>query len=453
MKLPLKLTLGNKILLGYMPVLILFIAISIFTLLRLNLVNRINSEIVVVDLVENREAENLIDIVLTQESFSQRYMILKSQDMLSLFWMRDQEFQTAFKKIRNLPGQKVTPFLSTLEQSHREYNQCFRTNIAYMDKPASHSYILADSLRREALNSQISVLKGLVNDSKKSQMEKTWRTAELGKLTFQTVSIASIIGIIIAALIALAIIHGIVRAIKTLKSATNCVSQGDFKNLPTVQNNDELGDLSSAFNVMATRLLQLEEIYMDSSPLTRLPGGIAIENAVKTIIENKEPFAFCMFDLDNFKPFNDRYGYSRGNAVIKNTARIIQECSEECGLKTDFVGHIGGDDFTLITAPDNYEKICNLVIEKFDAQIVEFYNPEERDAGFILSVNRQGKKMTFPIMTISIAALDSAKSYVENYIEVGEIIAELKKFAKSKEKSNLAVDRRGGKKREPMVAA
>jgi diguanylate cyclase (GGDEF)-like protein len=447
----LKLTLGTKILLGYLPILILLIAISIFTLLRLNLVNRINSEIVSVDLVENREAENMIDIMLTQESFGQRYMILKSQDMLSLFWMRDQEFETAFKKIKSLPGKKATLSLSTLEQLHGEYNQYFRANIDYMDSPESHSYILADSLRRDALNSQISVLKGLVSGSKKSQMDKTWRTAELGRLTFRTVSIVSLIGIIIAAVIALAIIRGIVWAIKTLKSATDFVSQGDFKNLPTVENNDELGDLSSAFNVMATRLQQLEEIYMDSSPLTRLPGGIAIENEVKKRIEINEPFAFCMFDLDNFKPFNDRYGYSRGNAVIKNTAKILLESALECGLKTDFVGHIGGDDFTLITAPENYEKICNLVIEKFDTQIVEFYNPEERDAGFILSINRQGKRMTFPIMTISIAALDSTKSFVENYIEVGEIIAELKKFAKSKGKSNLVIDRRGGKKREPTV--
>jgi diguanylate cyclase (GGDEF)-like protein len=281
-------------------------------------------------------------------------------------------------------------------------------------------------------------------------MDKTREAAELGSSTFRIVSIMSISGIIIAIFIALIIIRGIIRSIRTLKMATDIVSQGNFKNLPTVIKRDELGDLSAAFNTMAARLVQLEEIYMDSSPLTRLPGGIAIENAVKKKIESSQPFAFCMFDLDNFKPFNDRYGYSRGNEVIKNTAAIIQECSREAGNKADFIGHIGGDDFALITSPDRFEDICTAVIKKFDEQIVKYYNPEDREAGQISSVNRQGITMTFPIMTISIAAVNSEKTCIEKSIRVGEIIAELKKHAKSFCKSNLVIDRRGGKKKESM---
>jgi diguanylate cyclase (GGDEF)-like protein len=284
------------------------------------------------------------------------------------------------------------------------------------------------------------------------QTEKTKTTAKIGSDTFRYVLLMTILGFTLAAGIAIAITHGIRQSIKTLKAATDFVAEGKFKDLPTVKRNDELGDLSGAFNTMAARLIQLEEIYMDSSPLTRLPGGIAIENTVKKRIESKEPFAFCLMDLDNFKPFNDRYGYSRGNEVIKNTAQIILECSRTLGTNDDFVGHIGGDDFVLITKPDAFAAICNKVIERFDAEILNFYNPEDKQNGFILSKNRLGKALSFPIMTISIAALNSEKSVVDNYIEVGEIIAELKKYAKSFKKSNIVIDRRGGKKKDEKRA-
>jgi diguanylate cyclase (GGDEF)-like protein len=278
-------------------------------------------------------------------------------------------------------------------------------------------------------------------------MDKTHATAELGRFTFRAVTIVSILGVALAIVIAFFITNSILSSIRSLKVAAGLVAMGKFKSLPVVKSKDELGDLSIAFNEMAHRLIKLEEMYMDSSPLTRLPGGIAIENWVKKKIDRGEPFAFCMFDLDNFKPFNDRYGYSRGNSVIKNTAKIIQDCAKELGNKSDFIGHIGGDDFALITTPDKYKVICEKAIKDFDKQIVDYYNPEDKEKRCIYSKNRKGEKLTFPIMTISISVLNSEKSYVENYIEVGEIIAELKKYAKSFAKSNIVIDRRGGKKR------
>ncbi len=444
----LKLTIGKKIALGYIPVLILIFIISLFTLLRLDQVNRINNEIVTVDLVINQEAENLIEVLLAQESYGQRYMILRSQDMLSLFWKRSQEFETSCQKIRDLPAQEQFSSLPSLDRYHSEYNKYFQTQVTYLDSTVSESYMLADSLRKHVFNEQISLLNRLVAESRNNQRDKTQKTAEIGRFTFRTVSLVSIFGIVLVIGFAGIITHGIRQSIKTLKAATDFVSLGNFNNLPMVKKMDELGDLSLAFNEMANRLIQLEEIYMDSSPLTRLPGGIAIENAVKKRIDNTEPFAFCMLDLDNFKPFNDRYGYNRGNDVIKITAKVVEECSQEMGLKSDFVGHIGGDDFALITSPEKFVVICNTIIERFDTRIPDYYNPEDREQGHILSKNRQGKKLTFPIMTISISAKKREKSYVENYIEIGEIIAELKKYAKSFKKSVLVIDRRGGKQRD-----
>jgi len=447
------LPIGVKILLGYIPLLILIFAITIFTLYRLNQVNQINNEIITVDLVVSNIAENMGQILLAQESQGRRYIILKSSDMLSLFWKRDQEFIELLRKMNSLSMGSEAEKISILDELHSEYNKYFQSGIAYLDSTSSSSFVYADSIRQNIFEKQVTILRELGERARKNQVEKTRITGEIGTLTYRTVTFGAIFGITLVIGIALLITRSILKPIKTLKKATNFIAQGQFQGLPTVHSKDELGDLSFAFNKMAVRLVQLEEVYMDSSPLTRLPGGIAIENTCIKKIENNEPFAFCMMDLDNFKPFNDRYGYSRGNSVIKNTAKIIQQCTNELGNPADFVGHIGGDDYALITTPDKFSVICEKIISLFDEQILSFYNTTDREQGYIVSKSRRGEELKFPIMTISISALNSEKSYVENYIQVGEIIAELKKYAKTFTHSNLVVDRRGGVKRKEHTDA
>ena len=442
-----KLTIGKKIFLGYLPILFLIFALTLFTLVQLNKVNRINREIIERDLVVNNAADNMTEVILAQESFGRRFMILKSRDILSLFWKRDQEFKTYFKNIKKFYADEQSSEFHSLSKHHADYNKHFLLCIKYLDSTSSFSFTRADLSRKNSFDEQISVLNRLLAKSRINQIDKTHKTTEIIRYTLRTVTIVSVLGVILAIIIAFLITNGIRSGVKTLKLAAGLVSIGKFKELPLVKRKDELGELSLSFNEMAKRLIKLEEIYMDSSPLTRLPGGIAIENYIKQKIERGEPFAFCMFDLDNFKPYNDRYGYSRGNSVILTTGKIISDCSKKLGLESDFIGHIGGDDFALITVPEAYKAICEKVIEDFDRQIIDFYNPEDKEKGCIFSKNRMGEKLTFPIITISISALDSVKSYVENYIQVGEIIAELKKYAKTFPKSNLVVDRRGGIKR------
>jgi diguanylate cyclase (GGDEF)-like protein len=334
---------------------------------------------------------------------------------------------------------------------HDEYNRILEKAFAILDSAESVTS-QSDSLQRKAFERQVSVLRSIGLEAKQNQTEKMNAIAEIGRTTFRTVAILTAAGIALIVLITILISGNILRSIGILKAAANMVSLGTFIHLPKVKSHDELGDLSGAFNEMADRLTKLEEAYKDASPLTRLPGGIAIENTVMHRIERKKPFAFCMMDLDNFKPFNDRYGYGRGNSVIKMTAEIIQQVTEECGDETDFVGHIGGDDFALIANPERFEEQCYKIIEEFDRRIVKHYDEEDLAQKCILSVSRQGEQLTFPIMTISIAAINSLKSKVHNYIEVGEIIAELKKYAKKFSASNLVIDRRGGKKKEKYVS-
>jgi diguanylate cyclase (GGDEF)-like protein len=438
-----RLPIGIKILLGYLPLLLLIFSITSLTLIRLNRVNRINREIVSIDMVAEKTAQTLGEILRAQESYGRRYMILKSGEMLSLFQRRDQEFGLSYKAAANLTGRY--PAFDTVVRCHDDCNRLFASASKALESTGTVPTV-TDSLQRNAFERQAGVLRSIGVEARRNQNEKMKSIAEIGRNTFRAIAVMTGAGIALIIIITALISRGILRSIGILKAAANMVSLGTFVHLPKVRSRDELGDLSSAFNEMAERLIKLEEAYKDASPLTRLPGGLAIENTVKQRIERGEPFAFCLFDLDNFKPFNDRYGYARGNAVIKMTAEIIQHATRQSGDETEFVGHIGGDDFVLISRPDRFEEQCRIIIEEFDRRIIEHYDEEDRSRRCIQSVSRLGEHLSFPVMTISIAGINSLKTTVHNFIEVGEIVAELKKFAKKSLTSNLVIDRRGGKK-------
>jgi diguanylate cyclase (GGDEF)-like protein len=197
---------------------------------------------------------------------------------------------------------------------------------------------------------------------------------------------------------------------------------------------------------MAGRLKLLEETYLDTSPLTRLPGGIAIEGVLNKRIAAKAQIAFCLMDIDNFKAYNDRYGYAKGNELIQATAAIIGEAVTDHGNKEDFIGHIGGDDFVVITTPDHYKDICETITKNFDAAIPEFYDNEDKKRGQIVGENRQGEEVSFPLATISIAVVTNEKRKLLNSIEFGEVAAEMKEHVKSISGSVFMVDQRRGQR-------
>ena len=193
-------------------------------------------------------------------------------------------------------------------------------------------------------------------------------------------------------------------------------------------------------------------MHIDSNPLTRLPGGVAIENILKRRLESGSYLAFCMLDLDNFKSFNDRYGYAKGNEVIRATADLIKDAVAKYGTDDDFVGHIGGDDFAVIVKPANYKKICETIIREFDLKVLSFYKPEDKIRGYIEGLTRQGLKVRFPLMSISIAVVTNEHVRKLNHIEVAEIAAELKEHAKSLSGSVYVVNRRGEKPEQASKA-
>ncbi|MBI5206688.1 MAG: response regulator [Candidatus Firestonebacteria bacterium] len=181
---------------------------------------------------------------------------------------------------------------------------------------------------------------------------------------------------------------------------------------------------------------------LDANPLTRLPGNNSIRERIEDILLNNEAFAVCFLDIDNFKAFNDKYGFERGDTALNLTAQIIIKSIKKYGNENDFIGHIGGDDFVIITKPSTFHNICQNIINLFDKSIVSLYDEEDLNKGYIISINRQGKIEKFPVMTISIGIVTNKNKKIIHSAQISEIGNELKKFAKIARQSNYVTDER-----------
>lgn len=189
---------------------------------------------------------------------------------------------------------------------------------------------------------------------------------------------------------------------------------------------------------------KIRRVEVDSSlsPLTRLPGNLAIENELRRRIDTGEPFAVIYLDLDHFKAFNDVYGFTHGDEAIQMLARITVDVVRRRGTPGDFIGHIGGDDFIVVTQDDPAEEIAKEIIAGFDKNIRNLYSAKDLRAGYIETRDRRGALNRFPIMTLSMALVSNDRSSLTNYAQVGEAAAELKRYAKSIAGSVYVKDKR-----------
>lgn len=178
------------------------------------------------------------------------------------------------------------------------------------------------------------------------------------------------------------------------------------------------------------------------SPLTGLPGNVQIHAELKKRITNKEEFSVLYLDLDNFKAYNDVYGFLKGDQIIEYTANVILKCIHKNFSENYFVGHIGGDDFIAIVPTLNVDNICQLIIANFDEGVTKFFTEEDLEKGYIEVANRKGIIEQFALTAISIGAVIIDKNRFSNILEIGEVGAQVKHVAKSIIGSSYAVDRR-----------
>ncbi len=178
------------------------------------------------------------------------------------------------------------------------------------------------------------------------------------------------------------------------------------------------------------------------SPLTGLPGNVQIQAEIKKRLLKKESFAIFYFDLDNFKAYNDVYGFVKGDEIIKFTAKTISKIIHNINCENTFIGHIGGDDFIAIVSNADYEKICQDIILEFDTNITKYFTETDINRGYIEVANRKGIIEDFPLITISIGVVEVDKDRFKNTLEIGEIGAGVKHLAKTTLGSTYVINRR-----------
>ena len=189
-------------------------------------------------------------------------------------------------------------------------------------------------------------------------------------------------------------------------------------------------------------LTRLLTINRRMSPLTGLPGNVQINSELKKHLMKNEEFSILYLDLDNFKAYNDVYGFLKGDEIIKYTADTIVRCVHNYIHEGAFVGHIGGDDFIAIVPILNCDEICKNIIASFDAHVTKFFTEEDVEKGYIEVANRKGIIEQFPLTSISIGVVEADVGRFANMLEIGEVGAQVKHNAKSVMGSSYFIDRR-----------
>lgn len=426
-----KITLLHKLVASYAAISLFTLAALVISYAGLYSLNNTVRDIVTNDFVLINSANRLRESLLAQQSYAAKFAILKGPEFSELYLGREAEFLEILGRLQKTGRQQSLDGIALAHRDFRETaHRLFQGGEA--DIPALKS----------AADKVTAVIEKTLSDQQKLLDRKLDAAKQREKSTIRWTLLISLTGFLLALSVAALLIYSISTAVRKLKGATHRIAAGDFDFDPDIPAGDEVGELADDFTRMASRLKELEQISLDASPLTRLPGNIAIEQVLEEKLAELKPFAVCYADLDNFKAYNDRYGYIQGSELIKKTGEIIYEVVNDCDDQNAFVGHVGGDDFVMVVDPDRAVEICAAVIEKFDRVIPEFYTPEDRADGAIEGADRYGVHRRFPIMTISIAILICQKGAYDSAVSIANAAAQMKNNLKGKAGSNYSINRR-----------
>jgi len=235
--------------------------------------------------------------------------------------------------------------------------------------------------------------------------------------------------------------------LRTLLDATYRMSQGALDISVPVRRDDEIGQLARSFNEMSVALGRMRE-EPGGKPSEGLPGNLTIARRIdERCVPERLRDRYC--DLDNFKAYNDAYGFSKGDEAILYTTECLQKALDQLEITDGFVGTKAG----MISSSSQASKLgayVHRLIALFDERAPLLYSERDRKNGFIESVDRKGKRQNFPLMTVSIAVVTNKWKILRSASTVAEIAAEVKKLAKKSDGipgSRFAIDRR---KRNPL---
>jgi diguanylate cyclase (GGDEF)-like protein len=244
------------------------------------------------------------------------------------------------------------------------------------------------------------------------------------------------------------LIKKIIHPLKQLNVATKEIMSGNFSKTLTVESSDEIGELANTFNEMTEKLSLMKEMAENANPLTHLPGNNVIQSEIGKRIKVGAKFVVIYGDLDNFKAYNDAYGIEKGDQAIKLAAQILKEAIDKKGTTGDFLGHEGGDDFVMITSPSHTETVANYIKSEFEAKAKTLYSQEDQRKGFIVGHERRSSQetgesplITFPLMSISLAALSNETKDFASYADITNRLVEVKHKAKTTKGNAFVLER------------
>ena len=428
-----RLTLTQKLIISFAINGICMVAALSYAIGGLSTMRSMVDEIARNDIAAITAAITLRDTMLAQERTARRFMILRQPELITLHGLQSAAFDQAMETLVMRSSNGAPDGVTSGYKAYR----LLATKL-FAGKTVEEAALINAAGRVETAIEKVRIeQQQLMNHKLKIAGERESDTAAWA-LGLALAGIALAIGVDVV------FVYAFSSSIGKLQKATHRIAAGEFDHDPQIPPGDEVGSLSMDFRRMAIRLKELEQLSLDASPLTRLPGNIAIERSINRRLREQVPFAMCYLDLDNFKSYNDRYGYIKASELIKDAGQVIYNVVDSLKDPDAFVGHIGGDDFVVIINNMVAKKACQGIISDFDAMIPGYYSEEDRVAGFIEGVDRYGVPRHFPLITISIAVLNCQPGSYATAAEIATAAAEVKDRVKESSGSNYIIVREAG---------
>ena len=423
-----RLTLIQKLIISFVVSGLFMMTALIYSVVSMGQIRMMEEDIARNDLSTATTTLFLYEAVLAQDRLVGKYQILHQPEFRELYLRNAARFTEGLALIRH--GNQG-PVLTALESEYAKY-------AGLAEKIIADQNVLPSEFRKAS--EQVDKALGLLRKEQQLSLErKLAQSEDQERRTVMLSTWLAIGGVASAFLIAFLMIYSFATSIGKLQRATHRIAAGDFSHDPGIAPGDEIGFLAQDFLRMAERLKELEQVSLDASPLTRLPGNIAIERSLNRRLRERAPFTMCYMDLDNFKSYNDHYGYIKASELLKETGRLIYDAVTRLKDPDAFVGHIGGDDFVAIISADKAEVLCQEIIKNFDAMVPAYYSEEDRAAGVIDGVDRYGVPRLFPLGSISIAALVCCPGDYATAAEIATAAAGVKDHVKAATGSNYII--------------
>jgi GGDEF domain-containing protein/CHASE3 domain sensor protein len=432
-------TVTRKIIAGYLVFAFFGTVALAYALHSLHAQTRRAEQLVKRDIRSLELARDLGQNLLAQERLEQQFLLLRDAALLEMLGQRQEEFASDWAALAVAAPAHLTSFEPLAIDCEAGGTQQLRF-LTERDFEAAQKFAsTALAPCRSGLADALEIFAA----GKKAVIEATLHElpAESDR-AFRIALLLAYLGLLCSTPVAIMVIFGIYRSLGELTRATKQVAAGSFDYRIDISSQDEFGELAREFILMGRKLDELEKLHLDANPLTHLPGNLAIDRELDRRIRQGQPFAHMYIDLDHFKAYGDRYGYQAGSSVLTEVADLIRRAVARWGDSTDLVGHIGGDDYIVLTVPERVEAMARELIEAFDRKVPDFYSPEDRQAGHFVASDRFGVERKFALLSMSIAIILSDNLEFSSQQAFSRECAKMKEYLKTLPGSNYLINRR-----------